>query len=120
MTNKDTNPLRGRIEEILRKQVNVSPRPGNIDTQHRGKTTDKLVDLMEEQLLRKWIKVTDRIPAEGQTVIFGKNNMTDLQNRLARPYVMAGWYSCGTFFSYFTKDKSDATHWMPMPELKNG
>jgi hypothetical protein len=120
MTNKDTNPLRERIEKIVGGVANTyGDLPGDyfIDT---PEATDSLLSLMEEQLLLKWIKVTDRIPAEGQTVIFGYNNMTDLQNRLAAPYVMAGWYSCGSFFSYFTKDKSDATHWMPMPVLKNG
>jgi len=66
-----------------------------------------------------WIEVDKKLPSNGDAVIFGANNISDLQNRLCKPMVMAGWYMNG-FYSYLTKEKLKATHWMPMPILKNG
>lgn len=67
-----------------------------------------------------WIKVADHLPSEGDKVIFGANNITDMQNRLCKPMTMAGWFSGGNFYSWLTKEKLKATHWMPMPILRNG
>lgn len=67
----------------------------------------------------RWILFKEKKPENGDHIIFGKNNISDLQNRLCKPMVMAGWYMDG-FYSYLTKDKLTATHWMPMPVLRNG
>jgi hypothetical protein len=68
----------------------------------------------------RWINVKHKLPKDGDHIIFGANNICDMQDRLCKPMVMAGWFMAGRFYSYLTKETLRANFWMPMPILNNG
>ena len=68
----------------------------------------------------KWISIKDKLPKDGDHIIFGANNVCDMQDRLCKPMVMAGWFMGGKFYSYLTKEVLKPNFWMSMPVLTNG
>lgn len=67
----------------------------------------------------RWLLFSEEKPNEGQSVIFGSNHINDMMGRLCKPMVSTGFYCKGKFVSWMTGDKFTATHWMPMPILRN-
>lgn len=78
--------------------------------------------ILEYSIIRdeRWINVKDILPNDGDSIIFGANNICDMQERLCKPMVTAGWFMGGMFYSYLTKESLKANFWMPMPILTNG
>ena len=60
----------------------------------------------------EWIRVEDRLPEDGETVLTYKNGIVDVQEFDKR---RNGWIRNGWFWSMVT-----VTHWMPLPEPPKG
>lgn len=79
------------------------------------------LQLKYDELLKKqeWISVEDRLPESMSDVIFAANDICSPNGKLLAPMTSAGWYNNG-FYSWLSKEKLKATHWLPMPVIKNG
>ncbi len=79
------------------------------DSCHDGILADHLI--ANGVTIQQWIPVTEMLPE-------------NLENVLVRTWgVMIGWYDCECLrwrSDYFTFNKNEVTHWMPLPEPPKG
>ncbi len=70
----------------------------------------------------EWIKKSDKLPSEGQEILFSHTEIYNpLNGNKVKPTVFGGWYRQNKVYSWFgefnkPKESQEFTHWMPMPD----
>lgn len=90
--------------------------------------TQSLSDEALEYIARKinekasepeWIRVEDRLPNEGQEVLFFNERIYNMKGEPYSSDVHCGFHFKGYFKTWLSQDKMKATHWMPLPNKPN-
>ena len=79
-------------------------------------SVENMVHLLKENGEQRWIHVTERLPKDGEIVLFiGHNKYGNLYKvQRGAYYSFSGWYSDIT--GHPVNGEGKVTYWMPLPE----